>query len=786
LIDPQTFPSWTLSLVTMSMVIHMEEQSIIGKSTPNVHAYQKVTGRARYASDLEVSRMLHAKVLRSEYAHARILSIDTSEAETLPGVFAVVTAEDTPKKPVEVIWRGIPDKCPIAVDKVRYVGEEVAAVAAVDELTAEEALGLIKVEYEEMPAVFDPEEAMKPGAPQIHGVKNNIIPGIWMTDAGHGDVEKGFEEADHIFEDRFSTHYSHPCNMEPTVCIASYDNIGKLTFYENSIDPFKNRRLVAKALGIPPSKIRIRQEFKAGGFGHWQMDLSQYVITALLAKKSGRPVKFVNNREDELAATRPRGPVVAYLKTGVKKDGTITARSIRLVNALGAYAGFGPIMMTTSLMPASGTYRIPNIRLQGVVVYTNTCPTGPSRNFGTKGPQFATESQLDIIADRLGMDPMELRKKNATQLGDTTVVGQKITSCGFEACMDMVAEKSGWKEKRKDNLPNRGIGMAGGFCHGEQREGTFAGSVGSVTILEDGRVRINSGEFEWGQGSYTVLSMIVAEELNIPIDMIDFPHLDTDVAPFTLGPYGAGRVTPTAGVAIRMAAIDARNKLLELAAKKLEANPEDLELHDQKIFVKGSEDISFTMAEVAAKKKYSQRDPGEITGHGSYDPPTDFINMKKLYGNYSQSFVFSAQAAEVEVDPETGQVTVLNHTAAMDIGKIINPMAAEGQLQGGIATETGYSLMEELQMRDGRVVNPNYTDYRFPTALDVPMTKAMFAETECPDGPYGAKGGGAFAGLAANPAIANAVYDAIGVRIKDLPITPEKVLKALKEKKEGK
>ena len=764
----------------------MEGLSVIGKSTKNVHAFQKVTGRARYASDLEVTRMLHGKVLRSPHAHANILSIDTSEAEKLPGVFAVITAEDTPKKPVEVIWRGIPDKCPIAVDKVRYVGEEVVAVAAIDELTADEALKLIKVEYEELPAVFDAEEAMKPDAPQIHGVKNNIIPGIWMTDAEHGDVEKGFAEADHVFENRFSTQYSHPCNMEPTVCIASYDNIGKITFYENSIDPFKNRRLVAKALEISPSKIRIRQEFKAGGFGHWQMDLSQYVITALLAKRAGRPVKFVNNREDELAATRPRGPIIAYLKTGVKNDGTITARSIRLVNALGGYAGFGPIMMTTSLMPVSGTYRIPNVKLEGVVVYTNTCPTGPARNFGTKGPQFAAESQIDIIADELGIDPIEFRKKNATQQGDTTTVGQKITSCGFEECMDMVAEHSDWKEIRKHKVPNRGIGFSGGFCHGEQREGTFAGSTLSVTILEDGGARINSGEFEWGQGSSTVLSMVVAEELNMPLDMVEFPLLDTDVAPFTLGPYGAGRITPTGGVAMRMAAVDARNKLFEIAAKRLEANPEDLELHDLKVFVKGSEDRSLSVADIAAKKKYSQKDSGDITGHGSYDPPTDFINMKMLYGNYSQSFVFSAQATEVDVDPETGQVTVLNHTAAMDMGKIINPMAAEGQLQGGIATETGYSLMEELQMVDGKVVNPNYTDYKFPTAMDVPMTKAMFAETECPDGPYGAKGGGAFAGLATNPAIANAVYDAVGVRITDLPLTPEKVLKALKAKKEGK
>jgi putative selenate reductase molybdopterin-binding subunit len=760
----------------------MEGLSIVGKSTQNIHALQKVTGKAQFASDLEVPRMLHAKVLRSEHPHALILNIDTSKAEKLPGVRAVITAEDTLKKPVETIWRGIPDKHPIALDKVRYIGEEIAAVAADDELTAEEAVKLIKVEYEELPAVFDPEEAMKPDAPKIHDVEHNIIPGIWRTDAEHGDVEKAFKDADYVFEDRFTTHYSHACNLETTVCIADYDSSGKLIFWENSVDPFRNKPLVAKALGISGTKIRVLQAFKAGGFGHYQMELSQYVITALLAKKSGRPVRFVNSRDEELTATRPRGPLITYLKTGVKKDGILTARSIRLVTALGGYVGFGHIMMATSLLPATGTYRCPNMKLQGVCVYTNTCPTGPSRSFGTKGPQFATESQLDIIADKLGIDPLEFRLKNITRAGDTTVVGQKITSCGLEEGLKKVAEHVDWEEKRK-KTPNKGIGLACGMSHGDQREGRFAGSVAYVKVLEDGSIKINSGEFEWGQGSHTLLSMIVAEELDVPLELIEFPHLDTDVAPYTLGPFGSGRITPTAGQAVRLAAIDAKKKLFQFAANMLEANPEDLELADQKIFVKGSEGISVSLADVASKAKLGQKNPEEIIGKGTYDPPTDFINMKMLYGNYSQSYVFTAQAAEVSVDPETGQVTLLAHTAAVDLGKIINPMAAEGQVHGGVATEIGYSLFEKIQMKDGQVLNPSFTDYKFPTALDIPRTKAIFAETECPNGPYGAKGGGSFSGIAANPAIANAVYNAIGVRIKDLPITPEKILEALKHKK---
>jgi CO/xanthine dehydrogenase Mo-binding subunit len=389
---------------------------------------------------------------------------------------------------------------------------------------------------------------------------------------------------------------------------------------------------------------------------------------------------------------------------------------------------------------------------------------------------------LDIIADKLGMDPLEFRLKNITRTGDTTVVGQKITSCGLEDGLKKVTKQVDWEAKRK-KTPNRGIGLACGMSHGDQREGRFAGSVAYVKIMEDGRVRINSGEFEWGQGSHTLLSMIVAEELNIPLELVEFPDLDTDFAPYTLGPYGSGRITPTAGQAVRLAAIDAKKKLFHFVANMLEANPEDLELTNQKIFVKGSEDKAVSMAEVAAKAKFDQKNPEEITGKGTYDPPTDFINMKMLHGNYSQSYVFTVQAAEVSVDPETGRVTLLDHTAAIDLGKVINPMAAEGQVHGGVATEIGYSLYEKVEMKDGQILNPSFTDYKFPTALDIPRTQAIFAETECPNGPYGAKGGGSFSGIAANPAIANAVYNATGVRIRDLPITPKKILEGLKQKK---
>jgi len=763
----------------------MQGLSIVGRAVPRVDALEKVTGRATYGVDIELPRMLHAKVLRSKYPHAKILSIDTSEAEKLSGVKAVITAEDTLRVKVETIVRGRADKYPLAVDRVRYVGEEIAGVAAEDELTAEEALRLIKVEYKELPTVFDPEEAMKPGAPKIHDdVENNTIREI---DAEHGNVDEGFKKADYIFEDRFATSYIHVSHLEPTVCIASFDKSGKLTFWENSMDPFMHRRLVAKALGMSPTQIRIKQGFIGGNFGHPQGELGPYVITALLAKKTGRPVRLVNTREEELSATRPRQPVIIYLKYGVKKDGTLTARQIRVVETAGAYCGYSYVMMTTGLAVYAGLYsRCPNVRLQGKCVYTNTLPTGPNRCFGIKQPQFAQESMMDMIADKLGMDPFELRLKNAVRPNEVAVAGQKIGSCGLQECVDKLAE-TGWREKRAAKQPNRGIGVAWAMSHSDGSSGRyggeFAGDVAYVQVMEDGKVRIISGEYEWGQGSHTVLSQMVAEELRVPLEAVEFAELDTDVLPHTLGPYGEGRVTLCAGHAVRLAARDAKRQLFTLAAQMLSVSADDLEMTDQKIFVSQAPEKAVSIADVAHYARYSITG-GEIIGKGIFEPDTQFIDPKRIYGNYSSGYIFYVQVAEVEVDPGTGQVKVLNFATSNDIGKAINPMAVEGQGHGGVAQEIGVALMEEIKFDRGRVINPNFTDYRLPTAMDVPSIKVFIIESNEAKGPYGAKGSG-HPEIPTAAAIANAIYNAVGVRIKELPMTPEKVLKALEEKGEG-
>ncbi|MCE5254383.1 MAG: xanthine dehydrogenase family protein molybdopterin-binding subunit [Actinomycetia bacterium] len=760
----------------------MGRLSVVGTSLPRVDAWDKVTGRAEYAFDVELPDMLHVKVLRSAYAHARILSVDTSKAQGLPGVRAVITGADMPKDPpLEALRNELYAVPPfsLATDKARYTGEEIAAVAAEDELTAEEALQWIRVEYEPLPAVIDPEEAMKPGAPQIHDDAENNIQYENRTE--FGDVEKGFAEADHVFEDRFSTQLVHPCTLERTVCIAAFDSSGYLTFYDNSIDPYKQSRYLPKLLGIEPSRLRIVQKAIGSNFGALQGNLTPYIMCALLAKKAGRPVKLVYTREEEFINAGPRHMGVCYLRTGVKNDGTVTARDIRLITNAGAYGYLGPAMMTSGFTPCAGLYRCPNVRFEGKCVYTNTAVTSPYRSFGIVPPAFAMESMMNIIAEELGMDPVALRLKNITRQGDVTVVGQEISSSGLPECIEKTVAHIGWKEKRGRLPPNRGVGMACGMFDSEVRNAPFAGSVAYVKLLEDGRVKVISGEFEWGQGSRTVLSQIAAEELGVPLESVLFSELDTAAVPYALGPYGGGPVTLRGGNAVRLAAVEARRQLFAVAAGMLSVGPDDLELKDQKVVVRDDPVRALSSAQVAHYAKFILAE--EIIGRGHFEPDTVMRDPKTYYGNYSSGYTFTAQTVEVAVDPETGQVRILDFASAIDLGKAINPMAADGQNEGCVGQELGPILLESLAYdKQGRVVNPNLVDYRLPTALDVPPITSFLVESHEPHGPYGAKACGQVSNIPAAAALAGAIYDAVGVWIKDQPITPDKILRALAEK----
>jgi CO/xanthine dehydrogenase Mo-binding subunit len=761
----------------------VKDLQTIGKSLPRVDALDKVTGRALYSSDIELPGMLHVKVLRSAHAHARIVAIDTSGAQKAPGVRAVITRDDMPQAvPLELLQRELFTVPPysLATDTARYTGEEIAAVAADDELAAEEALSLIEVIYEELPSVTDPIEAMKPAAPQVHDdAPENIQHHSYVE---YGDVEKGFAEADRIFEETYRTQLVHPSTLDRTTCIASYDAWGNLTFYENSIDPYKQSRYLPKILGISPSKLRIVQKCNGSNFGALQGNLTPYVMTALLAKKAGRPVRLAYTREEEFLNAGPRQLGVTTLRTGVKNDGTITARDIRIVTNAGAYGYLGAPMLTSGFTPCAGLYRCRNIRFEGHCVYTNTAVTSPYRSFGIVPAAFAMESMMNLIAEELGIDPVELRRKNATQQGDVTVVGQEIGSCGLPECIEKTVEHIGWGQKRGKLPPNRGVGMAIGMFDSEVRYAPFSGSVALVQLLEDGKVKVISGEFEWGQGSRTVLSQIAAEELGVPLESVLFSELDTATVPYALGPYGGGPVTMRGGNAVLLAAIEARRQLLEVGAGMLSVDHlEDLEIEDQMVQVSGDPARALTLAEVAHYAKYILGE--EIIGRGHFEPDTVARDPKTFYGNYSSGYTFTAQAVEVEVDPETGHVKILDIATAIDLGKAINPMAAEGQNEGCVGQELGPVLLEGIVYdQKGRVVNPNLVDYRLPTSLDTPPITGFLVESREPNGPYGAKACGQVSNIPIAAALASAIYDAVGVRITEQPITPAKILRALEEK----
>jgi len=764
----------------------MSPYSMVGKKMPAIDNREKVTGRAKFGMDLNLPGMLWGKVKRSPLPFARIRRIDKSRAEKMIGVKAVLTAEDMPGIPYGTY---LPDELPLAKDWVRYVGDGVAAVAAIDEETAEEALELIDVEYEELPPVLDPEAAMLPDAPPIHpelaNIKNNIAYRLAYT---RGNPDQGFSEADLILEDRYFTPETHHAYLEPQACIAQFDSAGKVTYYASLQSPFNARKLIARSLGLPEHQVRLIQTYVGGGFGGKASAIQPlYPISAVLAKKTGRPVKMVNTRQEDFMTGRPRLPEIIDLKMGFRKNGEITAKEVRIIGEGGAYAGMSPATLIVSATRSGSLYRFRNIRMDAKLVYTNKIAKGAFRGFGNPQMHFALESMLDDAAARLAMDPMELRLKNATQVGDVTAHGWIINSCGLSDSIRRAAEASRWTEKRGKGKKNRGIGMAC-LIHVSSKMGMhplFDGSSATITMNEHGKVKILSGEGDIGQGASTLFTQIASEELGIPPEDIQVLLLDTDVAPVCLGAF-ASRVTAMGGNAVKMAAVNLREEIFKAAAEQIEANPLDLEIREGKVRVKGSLDKACPLNEVAYKAVF-QRGGGLLTGIGNYTVPDWVVAPDATqYGNISIAYPFGTQVAEVEVDRETGKVEILGIWAAHDLGRAINPLTAEGQIEGGVVQGVGFALTEQYVWKDGRMLNPNFHDYRLPTFMDAPPMSVIFIEALDPAGPYGAKGLAEPALIPTAPAITNAIYDAIGVRIKDLPVTPEKILRALRGLEEGK
>jgi 4-hydroxybenzoyl-CoA reductase alpha subunit len=757
-----------------------KELNVVGTRIPMLDAAEKVKGTAQFTDDLVLSGMLHGKVLRSLLPHAKILNIDTSRAEKLPGVKGVVTGRDIPDRMYGIVPMA-KDEHALAREKVRYIGDDVAAVCAIDPEIAEEALGLITVDYEELPAVFDPLEAAKEGAPLIHeGVKNNTSFSIKKE---FGDVEKAFAECDDIFEHSFYSQAVNHAPLEPHAALAQFDPLnGHLTVWSSTQIPYFLRRNLANTLQLAESKVRIIKPKVGGGFGQ-KIDLfAKDFCAAWFAIHLGKPVKFVYEREEIFISTRQRHPMYITVKTGVKKDGTILAQKFQAVADGGAYNSTAPTMIALSCFFLMIPYRVPNLIYEGSHVYTNKPVGGAMRGHGIPQARFAVERQLDIIADRIGVDPAEIRVKNSIHAGAPHPAGFVINTCGFAESVRKAADAIGWREKRGKLPPGQGVGLAGASFPSGVSNMSHISSGAVVQLGRDGAVNVLTGAADIGQGAETVIAQIVAEELGVLIEDIRVTAADTGITPLDPGTFGSG-VTVRAGNAARLAAISAKQKLIQFVAEKLEANAADLVAKNRRIFVKGSPNKGLTLAE--ALKGYQYADlPMPIVGRGSWmAPASEPTTLFKEDGNFAPNYSFMTQAAEVEVDLHTGRVKLLKMVTAHDCGRPINPMLVEGQLEGSVLGGMGQALYEDVIVEKGQVMNPSFLDYGFPTFLEMPEIEAIEVKTDDPIGPFGAKEAGEGTQLSPAPAIVNAVYDAIGIDFMELPLTPEKILAALKEKR---
>jgi len=756
------------------------ESSLIGKSLPRIDAPGKATGATAYTADLKLPAMLVGLILRSPVAHARIVSIDTSRAERLRGVKAVVTDVDFPGARYGM---AVKDQTPLAREKVRYIGERVAAVAAIDLETAEEALHLVRVEYEELAPVFDPFEALRADAPLIHEgidgygttVDNIIKHGnvCSMSSIRRGDVEQGFSQADAIFEDTFSTPMVHQAYVEPHTVMVRVEGSGGLTVWTVSPSVFKVRDSLADILGLPRSMVKVVAGQVGGSFGS-KNDLRLEPVCAALALRSGRPVRMTMDVQEESADGSPRHASTITLKTGVDKDGLIIARQARMVFDTGAYAEFGPAVAYEAVKMINGPYRVPHLDLEAQCVYTNKISCGCFRSHGTPEPTFARESQMDVIASRLGVDPVELRLRNAVGEGDLSAAGEMYTRLSLQDNLRRAAAFAGWGGQPKPKNRGRGIAV------GEWKTGTRPSGV-ILRMGEHGGVTVTTGCVDV-TGSDTMLSQVVASELGIATSEVRIIPVDTDTAPIDAGSSGT-RTTHNAGGAARMAAIRMRERLLALAADVLEANPQDLDIADGQVFVKGTPEKTISMARIGQQVLLSSG--GNLVESASLQGRPLAIDRAVIEGMSNPGnieFLHPVQVAEVEVDPDTGEVSVVGLTSIHDIGRAINPASVTGQIEGGVAQGLGYGLLEHLACRDGSVVNGCGNPYPQPCAPDMPEVRPVLVEDGRGLGPYGAKGIGEAPIVPTAPAIANAIFDAVGVRVTSLPVTPEKVLAAMEER----
>lgn len=767
---------------------------MIGQNVVKVDAKYQATGKAQFLADIKLPKMLYGKILRSPHAHARIKSIDTSKAKMLPGVVEVLTGQDLVGVTTAYGQAGIADEFALAIDKVRFEGDEVAVVAAESELIAEDALELIEVEYEVLPVVLDAEEGAKPGAPLLHenlpGVEGNVHT---YAKVRAGDIEKGFAEADFIFKQRFAVSKPNASPMETHGSLAVYDESrGHLTLYNSTQNTHILRTLVAAILNIPQSKVTVKAPYVGGGFGQKIDVCSEDICSAVLSMRTGRPVRITLSREEEFLATRSRHPQIRYVEVGVKKDGRITAWKEKVYQDSGAYSSFGPGVIKLSFGMTVGPYKTQNMWCDGYVVYTNKQPSGAYRGFGNPQATFAREQMLDIVAKELGISKLAIREANIVRSSDlpyTTCNGLKFNTLGIEDCMKNVVEAV--KPDSVKGKPYVGVGMSNMIEWSSCRWNPVldADTAGAIMKLEDdGSVTIMTDACDSGQGHKTMLAQVCANELGISMEKINVITHDTDVTPHGLGTWGS-RTATIAGTATKKAAKEIKEKIFKIAAHWLEADPGDLEIKEDKVFVKGVPQKSVSVAEIAAATCYtmSKLPPGMVAGQlmasVTFDSPTQLIDDEGQ-GHFTITYCNSCHMAVVEVDPGTGLVKILDYAIAEDVGKALNPAFVKGQLHGGFAQGLGYALYEDMVYDEkGHLVNPSFTTYLMPTALDMPNLDKIFEiETLDPETGDGQKGIGESALTNVAACIANAVHDAIGVPITELPMTPDKILKAIRSK----
>ncbi|HER27556.1 MAG TPA: xanthine dehydrogenase family protein molybdopterin-binding subunit [Rhodospirillales bacterium] len=757
----------------------IEKTTIIGQRIPKPDGPDKAVGRTTYINDMVLPMMLYGKILHAGRPHARIKSINLRAAKALPGVHVILTADDIP----ELRFGVNRDNTPLKGGKVRCVRDEVAAVAAETEEICDQAVALIEVDYEDLPGVYDPAEALKEGAPVVHDEKPDNKSLAYKFD--HGDLAEAESVSDIILDDVFNVHYVTHCCMGTGCVLADFDPNGKLTIYSQTQYPYNFKMDLALALGIHPGDIRVIQPPVGGAFGS-KLDVYPFEpVCALLAKASLRPVKLMFDRQEEFVNAPTRQPVRIHLRTGAKADGTLTFRDADCLLNNGAYTSWGPTTPFVMMRTFTSHYRVPTIKCRFQSAYTNNPYAGSFRGYGNVQATYATATHMDMLAEKLGMNLLELSLKNAQESGEISPQGSRLNDLAFAECLEIAAAKTNFvatvakneSAREKPGRIKRGIGLASSIHNAGGAKIHKSDGCGTILKLDDfARCTVITGASEIGQGIDAVICQVISEELGIPVSDITLVNNDSAIGPWDVGVH-ASRTTFVAGNSAQRAANAARQQILAAASRESNVACEFLDLRSGWV-VQADNGEPVVKLDKLLRNMHFQKEPELVMTTDYYEPPSEPENAEHV-GDMSAAYSHAVHVAEVEVDTETGEVKVIKVTSVQDVGRIINELGLEAQIEGGIVMGLGYALSEELRIVEGHVTNPCFRDYKVPTAPEIPELELHFVETDSKTGPMGAKGIAELPTIVIAPAVANAVYNAIGIRFRDPPLTPEKVARAI-------